>query len=109
MPWVKPDDIPFYGEGKGWQRQTHIYKTPFYYIDYCLAQTVALSFWAKIQESPEKAWDTYMAYTRMGGTKVFTELLEEAGLDSPFHPDCLKNVCRKAAKFLEEYDLSGIE
>ena len=109
MPWVKPDDIPFYGEGKGWQRQSHIYKTPFYYIDYCLAQTVALSFWARIQENPEAAWKTYMAYTNLGGTLVFTELLEKAGLESPFDPECLKRICQKAAQFLDEYDLTGIE
>ena len=51
MPWLKLDgEIPFYSEGEGWQRQHHIYEDPFYYIDYCLAQTVALQFWAKIQK-----------------------------------------------------------
>lgn len=39
-------EIPFYSEGQGWQRQHHIYSSPFYYIDYCLAQTVSLQFWA---------------------------------------------------------------
>ncbi|MBR2841759.1 MAG: M3 family oligoendopeptidase, partial [Lachnospiraceae bacterium] len=35
MPWMKLDgDIPFYSEGEGWQRQHHIYSSPFYYIDY---------------------------------------------------------------------------
>ena len=109
MPWVRPDDIPFYGEGKGWQRQSHIYKRPFYYIDYCLAQTVALSFWAKIQENPKDAWNTYMAYTRLGGTMVFTDLLKEAGLDSPFSPECLKKIAEKAAAFLDNFDLTGLE
>ena len=42
----------FYGEAMGWQRQSHIYKTPFYYIDYCLAQTVALEFWARDSKRP---------------------------------------------------------
>ena len=109
MPWVRPDDIPFYGEGKGWQRQSHIYKTPFYYIDYCIAQTVSLIFWAKIQEDPKAAWDTYMAYTKLGGSMVFTDLLREAGLESPFDPICLKNICAKAAEFLAEFDMTGME
>lgn len=109
MPWVRPDDIPFYGEGKAWQRQSHIYKTPFYYIDYCLAQTVALSFWAKIQDDREKAWQTYMAYTSLGGTMVFTDLLKEAGLESPFDPECLKNISAKATAFLDTFDLAGME
>ena len=108
MPWVKPGDVPFYGEGKGWQRQSHIYSSPFYYIDYCLAQTVALDFWARIQEDPKAAFETYMAYTRLGGTLTFTELLEQAGLGNPFSEETLKKVCAAADKYLSEYDLTGI-
>ena len=109
MPWVRPGDVPFYGEGKGWQRQSHIYASPFYYIDYCLAQTVALDFWARIQEDPKAAWDTYMKYTALGGTMVFTDLLKEAGLGDPFDEETLKKVCAAADAFLSEYDLTGIE
>ena len=81
---------------------------PFYYIDYCLAQTVALQFWARIQDSLPDAWERYMAYTRLGGSLVFTELLEKAGLDSPFDPECLRRVCEKALAWLEACDLTGI-
>ena len=109
MPWVRPGDVPFYGEGKGWQRQSHIYASPFYYIDYCLAQTVALDFWARIQEDPKAAWDTYLKYSRLGGTMVFTDLLKEAGLGDPFNEETLKKVCTAADKYLEDYDLTGIE
>ena len=42
-PYMDFDDVDFYARGSGWQRQLHIYQYPFYYIDYCLAQTVALS------------------------------------------------------------------
>ncbi|MBQ6395202.1 MAG: hypothetical protein IJH87_02515, partial [Atopobiaceae bacterium] len=110
MPWLRLDgEIPFYAEGEGWQRQLHIYEIPFYYIDYCLAQTVALEFWAMIQEDAENAWKHYMAYAGFGGSRVFTELLSEAGLASPFDPACLKGVCEKAGSWLATYDLSGIE
>lgn len=109
MPWVKPDSVPFFGEGKGWQRQMHIYKRPFYYIDYCLAQTVSLDFWARIQEDPKAAFDTYMKYTQLGGSMVFTDLLKEAGLNSPFDPECLHNIADKAKAFLDNYDLTGID
>ena len=109
MPWMKLDgDIPFYAEGEGWQRQSHIYEAPFYYIDYCLAQTVALQFWAMLQEDRDNAWRHYMAYTKQGGSLVFTELLSNAQLESPFGEDCLRDVCRKARTWLEGYDLSGI-
>ena len=110
MPWVKLDgDIPFYADGEGWQRQHHIYSSPFYYIDYCLAQTVSLEFWALLQGDTSAAWKKYMAYTEQGGSRTFTELLEKAGLDSPFDEVVLRDVCKTAERWLENYDLGGIE
>ena len=110
MPWLRLDgDIPFYSEGEGWQRQHHIYSVPFYYIDYCLAQTVALEFWAMIQKDCDDAWKHYMAYTKQGGSGVFTKLLENAGLASPFEEETIKDICRRADGFLSSYDLTGIE
>ena len=109
QPWLKLDgEIPFYSEGEGWQRQHHIYSSPFYYIDYCLAQTVALQFWNMIQKDQKGAWQHYMAYTKQGGSVVFTKLLKNAGLESPFQESCLRGICDTAAKYLANYDLSGI-
>ena len=110
MPWMQlGDEIPFYGEGEGWQRQMHIYQSPFYYIDYCLAQTVSLQFWAMLQKNRAEAWSHYMAYTLQGGSRVFTELLKNAGLTSPFEESCLRGVCETAKQWLDNYDLTGIE
>ncbi len=109
MPWMRLDgEIPFYGDGEGWQRQSHIYASPFYYIDYCLAQTVALQFWAMIQDDKEKAWKHYIAYTEQGGSRTFTELLKNASLDTPFDESCLRGVCEKANEWLKNFDLGGI-
>ena len=109
MPWMKLDgEIPFYSEGECWQRQHHIYSMPFYYIDYCLAQTVALQFWAKLQKDQADAWEHYMTYTKQGGSCVFTELLKNAGLESPFEEKCLREVCEAAKQWLSDFDLKGI-
>ena len=109
MPWVKLDDVPFYGEGKGWQRQSHIYKRPFYYIDYCLAQTVALEFWLRIRKDRQAAFETYMKYTALGGSMLFTDLLKAAGLNSPFDEKGMAEICAEAENFLDNYDLSSIK
>ena len=110
MPWMRLDgEIPFYSEGEGWQRQHHIYSSPFYYIDYCLAQTVSLEFWAMIQKDLKDAWRHYMAYTEQGGSRTFTELLANAGLESPFDEATLRGVCEKAKAWLDAYDLTGIQ
>ena len=100
MPWIKLDGSTFYGEGKGWQRQLHIYENPFYYIDYCLAQTAALEFWVIMQDSYKEAWKRYMKLVKKAGTQTFTELIETAGLKSPFDEKTLKEVAKKAEKWL---------
>ena len=110
QPWLKLDgDIPFYGDGERWQSQLHIYDYPFYYIDYCLAQTVALEFWAMIRKDEKEAWKRYMAYTEQGGSRTFVDLLLNAGLTTPFDEACLREVCETATKWLEGFDLTGIE
>ncbi len=109
MPWIKLDgEIPFYADGQAWQRQQHIYVRPFYYIDYCLAQTVALQFWTMLQDDLSNAWKHYMAYTEQGGSCVFTELLSNAGLSTPFDENCLRSVCSKAKEWLDAFDLGGL-
>ncbi len=110
MPWMQLDgEIPFYSDGCRWQAQSHIYQAPFYYIDYCLAQTVSLEFWAMIQKNPANAWKHYMAYTEQGGSRTFVDLLKHADLKTPFDEDCLKEVCAAAAQWLDDFDLTGIE
>ena len=110
MPWVRLDgDIPFYGEGMDWQMKHHIYSLPFYYIDYCLAQMVALEFFMLIQKDFSLAWKKYMDYSKNGGSMVFTELLKHAELASPFDENCIKEVCRAAAEWLENTDIRDIE
>ena len=110
LPWTRLDgEIPFFSDGQRWQSQGHIFEAPFYYIDYCLAQTVALEFWALLQKDKKLAWEKYMAYTRQGGSRTFTELLKNAELDSPFEESCLRGVCQTASDWLDGYDLSGIE
>lgn len=102
MPWIDLDGSPFYGEGRAWQRQSHIYERPFYYIDYCLAQTVALEFWAIMQRDRAEAFDRYMKLVRLGGRETFDGLVAAAGLDSPFGENALKTVAEAAEKWLLE-------
>jgi oligoendopeptidase F len=50
-----------------------------------------------------------MAYTKQGGSRTFTDLLKNAGLETPFDEECLKEVCESATKWLNAFDLTGIE
>lgn len=80
----------------------HIYESPFYYIDYCLAQSNALQFLFKSLEDYQKALMSYFRFTSYGGSKYFTEMLEEAEINSPFTMGALKEVAKKSEEVLKE-------
>ncbi len=104
-PYLDASGIPFYGEGRVWQRQGHIYSAPFYYIDYCLAQTVALQMMEILQKSGwEQAYEVYMKFTRLAGRFKFTELLQKAGLKSPFEDGVLSGVIEEGRRYIEKHD-----
>lgn len=90
----------FFGEGMWFMRQGHIYKNPFYYIDYCLAQTAALQFWAWAQKDRKAAFAAYNALVEKAGTETFLELVTAAGLKNPFTPGCLEEVAKEVEKQL---------
>ncbi|MCL2404034.1 MAG: M3 family oligoendopeptidase [Defluviitaleaceae bacterium] len=101
-PWLNLEGTDFYGQGRRWQSQGHIFSSPFYYIDYCLAQIMALSFWAQNQKNPSDAWAKYRRLLGFAGTKTFVELIEDAGLPSPFVPNNLKDVADAAVEWLDK-------
>ncbi len=95
-PYLEFGNLPFYGRGAGWQRQMHIYLNPFYYIDYCLAQTVALQFWALYLKDPKDAWNRYLTLVNQAGTGTFVDVVKAAGLKTPFEDGCIKEVAESA-------------
>lgn len=84
---------PFLEQGTLWYRQGHIFDTPFYYIDYTLAQVLAFQFWKRtIVDKDETAWDDYLEICEVGGTQSFLKLVELANLKSPFEEGSLTEV-----------------
>lgn len=104
-PYMDHDALPFYGRGAGWQRQLHIYLYPFYYVDYCLAQTAALQIWMEALKDRKKAWKKYLDLVKLGGTKTFVDLMKSAGLQTPFEDGSLKKIAGPVRKWLEENQL----
>lgn len=97
-PYMELEGIPYIEEGTRWQYQMHIYESPFYYIDYCLAQTVAIGFLVASCEDYDAALARYLGFVQCGGTKAFEELIEDAGLASPFKDGALEILADKAAE-----------
>lgn len=93
--------------GRLWQKQNHIFNSPFYYIDYTLAQICAFQFWMKDRQNHKKAWSDYVRLCKAGGSRSFLELVQLARLRSPFEDGCVESVAGEIRQFLEGVDDSG--
>lgn len=78
--------------GGFWHQQSHIFNTPFYYIDYTLAQICAFQFWKRANEDMTSAWNDYLTLCKQGGSYSFTQLVDIANLISPFKEGCVESV-----------------
>ncbi len=100
LPWTDYGDLAWPAQGGRWQAKHHVYRSPFYYIDYTLALCCALQFWVRARGDAPAALAAYMALCGRGGSAPFQELVASAGLVSPFAPGALEAVVREAAAVL---------
>lgn len=104
-PHIGLDGIPYLEQGTRWQYQMHIYETPFYYIDYCLAQTAAFQFLLAAREDYDGAFARYLRLSKQGGEKVWTQLLAEAGFRSPFEPGALADLAAQLKQLIRSLEV----
>ena len=103
-PDVEYDEIPVLEKGGYFYRQGHIFQSPFYYIDYTLAQVCALQFYTRMLNKDQNAWSDYVKICGVGGTKTFTQIVSLANLKSPFEDGCLKQMASKMQEVLRGID-----
>ncbi|OWY24024.1 M3 family oligoendopeptidase [Sphingobacteriales bacterium UPWRP_1] len=102
QPWLDYDGNEYLNNGGFWQKQAHIYASPFYYIDYTLAQVCAFQFWKKSLEDRNQALTDYINLCKLGGSKPFLQLVQSANLHSPFEDGCLQSVIQPVKHYLSE-------
>ena len=100
-PHLDYGDNEYLAQGGYWQRQLHIYDSPLYYIDYCLAQTCALQYKVKMDADFKAAWESYLKLCKLSASDFFTAMIKEVGLASPFEDGCLKNIVEKLEKYVK--------
>lgn len=83
-----------------WYAQGHIFGTPFYYIDYAIAETGAMQLALLNAQNPQKAVDAYIRLCEVGGTKSVLEIFQDAHLRSPFDPSLMRDLMNHAAQEL---------
>ncbi|QEK12895.1 M3 family oligoendopeptidase [Crassaminicella thermophila] len=104
LPHRSYDENDYLERGGYWHQQGHIFKNPFYYIDYTLAGICAFQFFIKSRENWDRAWKDYLALCQAGGSKSFLGLVKLAKLDSPFDDGCVKKVTEKIEEYLKHVE-----
>ena len=99
-PFLSTEGIPFFADGRRWQRQPHLFFSPFYYVDYAIARVVSLQLFSLMQKDFSLAFNKYLKFLNLGGTLPFTELIKSAGLDSPFEEKTFENISEIISKEL---------
>jgi oligoendopeptidase F len=73
-----------------WHRQPHIFTSPFYYVEYGIAQLGALQVWWNSRKDKPKAIGDYHRALGLGGSRPLPELFEAAGCRFAFDRETIK-------------------
>ena len=92
LPHRDYEDNKILEKGCWYFKQGHIFKDPFYYIDYVLAQICAFQFLKKMDEDKDKGWEDYLRICKVGGTQSFLEIVKTGNLVSPFKDKCIESI-----------------
>lgn len=98
-------DDDFMNKGTYWFKQGHVFSSPFYYIDYTLAQVCAFQYLIKYIENKEQALDEYITLCKAGGSKSFFDLIEIGKLENPMTTSVLEDIAPKLEKILDSIDI----
>lgn len=99
MPYLDWDGNSHLESGGFWLEKSHIFSSPFYYIDYGLAQICAFQFWSK-----KASWQDYLNLCKAGGSQSFLNLLKIGNLDSPFDEFKFPKIIQEVENWLNSVD-----
>jgi len=88
----------------GWHRKPHIFGSPFYYIEYGMAQVGALQVWRNALHNAAATVAAYRTGLSLGGTKTLPELFATAGADFQFDTEMLSNLVRLIEETIAELE-----
>ena len=104
MPYKTTYNHSYLKKGNFWHQQIHLFKFPFYYIDYAMAQICALQIWSIAQIDKHTAWNIYMDICKQGGRLSFLDLLNHAGIASPFKEEAFENMINSIDTWFSKND-----
>lgn len=75
-----------------WQRVSHIFTVPFYYIEYGIAQLGALQIYRRFVENPDKALQGYMAGLKLGASCSIPDVWRAMGIEFDFSQKAIQGL-----------------
>lgn len=75
-----------------WYQQPHFFSSPFYYIEYGIAQLGALQVWRNSLNDPKEAVRRYREALSLGATRPLPELFKAAGARLIFDGDGMREL-----------------
>jgi len=88
----------------GWQRKLHIFKAPFYYVEYGLAQLGAVQVWRNSLRNQSDAVSRYREALSLGCTMPLPQLYEAAGATFAFDAATLRDAVMLIERTIDELD-----
>jgi oligoendopeptidase F len=89
----------------GWFSRPHVFTSPFYYIDYGIAQLGSLQLWGQTRRDPQGAVINYIKGLSLGAQRSLPELFEAMGLKLDFSTGVLTDLVNE----LENEILSALQ
>lgn len=109
--WLELDDrfghaVSWEGLGASresqWQRQSHLFGSPFYYVEYGIAQLGAISIWLRAHgEGVDIALKDYKRALALGGSRPLPELFRAAGAPFDFGADRVRELLDAVEGYLD--------
>jgi len=73
-----------------WHRQPHLFTSPFYYIEYGIAQLGSIELYGNFKRDSKGALAKYRDALKLGGSRALPELFAAAGITFDFSPAAIK-------------------
>jgi oligoendopeptidase F len=84
-----------------WYQQPHFFSSPFYYIEYGLAQLAALQVWRNSRRDHREAVRMYRSALALGATRSLTDLFSAAGAKLVFDAPAMREIVADAEEELD--------
>ncbi len=88
----------------GWHRKQHIFSSPFYYIEYGMAQVGAIQVWRNAQQGQGEAVARYRQALAQGGTLTLPALYETAGAKFAFDVPVMQEIVNLLEQTIAELE-----